>query len=136
MLQGARMSDEKHKGVFGESPRRLSEWLELKDYFDYTRRRIKQVEEKALRLLAVKALRKSLGREPSEDEIAEEIKRQRLIVEEQRLQWRQGVTEPFDIDAEIEEAQKIFGDIDGKEEMKKILADIKAKKTEGDLPDE
>jgi DNA-directed RNA polymerase sigma subunit (sigma70/sigma32) len=130
------MSDEKHKGDSGESPNYSLSPRELKDYFDYTRRRIKQIEEKALRLLAVKALRESLGREPSEDEIAEEIKRQRLIVEEQRPQWSQGGTEPFDIDAEIEEMQKIFGDIDGKEEMKKILADIKAKKTEGDLPDE
>jgi DNA-directed RNA polymerase specialized sigma subunit len=96
---------------------------ELKEYFDYTRRRIKRIEEKALRSLAVKALHESLGREPSEDEIAEEIPRQRLIVEEQRLQWRQGGTEPFDIDAEIEEAQKIF-------------EDINAKKTAGDLPDD
>jgi DNA-directed RNA polymerase sigma subunit (sigma70/sigma32) len=130
------MSDEKHEGDLGESPSYSLSPQELKDYFDYTRHRIKQIEEKALRVLAVKALHESLGWEPSEDEITEEIKRQRLIVEEQRLQWRQGGTEPCDIDAEIEEAQKIFGDINVKEKIKKILADINAKKTAEDLPDE
>jgi len=46
---------------------------ELKLYFDVTRERIKQIEEKAKTRL-IEAIAKKIGREPTEEEIAEKLK--------------------------------------------------------------